>query len=573
MAVSKTVTAAEALVQSLLREGIDTMFGIASGYLTPFMDAMRRGGIQAITSHHEGAAGFAAAGYTMASGKLGVVFTQSGPGVTNALTPLAASYMDSVPQLLLATSSPLGQYGRDAHQEVSGATHSIEQLDVFQSAAAVRYRPTTGDAVIRLARRAFAATYARRSTAVLEVAGDLWPKTITHEDLAPGEYRALSSALVDARGVEQVLELLRTAKRPVLLVGGRAVHRGATASLVAFCERQDLPVATVDFAKGAIPEDHPLSLGILGSCGHDSAATYMPQADLVIALGVRMSTQTTFDFDASLFNNLVHIDEIPEEPGRNFKLRLGVLGDLPATIRALEHGSTAQVQRGSADAVRALRTEHRVYQGAKDRPATSTPAVLSAIREVTPRDTLVTGDSGLTLQYLKHFFPMYAADGFFALYSLAAMGSGLPLAIGVQLARPEQPTLCVIGDGGTLVHLSELAVAARYNLPLIVVIANNGSYKQVGDRMERYNSESYACDLPPVDFVAAARACGCDGYLATDDESAAKAVKTALDRRKAAVIDVRVQGDNIFDITPARIKKWWDTVLTSTAPAQWPFDK
>jgi thiamine pyrophosphate-dependent acetolactate synthase large subunit-like protein len=153
------------------------------------------------------------------------------------------------------------------------------------------------------------------------------------------------------------------------------------------------------------------------------------------------------------------------------------------------------------------------------------------------------------------------------------MGSGLPLAIGVQLARPEQPTLCVIGDGGTLVHLSELAVAARYNLPLIVVIANNGSYKQVGDRMERYNSESYACDLPPVDFVAAARACGCDGYLATDDESAAKAVKTALDRRKAAVIDVRVQGDNIFDITPARIKKWWDTVLTSTAPAQWPFDK
>jgi acetolactate synthase-1/2/3 large subunit len=178
----------------------------------------------------------------------------------------------------------------------------------------------------------------------------------------------------------------------------------------------------------------------------------------------------------------------------------------------------------------------------------------------------------LTLQYLKHFFPVYAPDGFFALYSMAPMGSGIPLAIGVQLARPDAPVLCVIGDGGALLHLSELAVAAHYQLPIIFVICNNNGYKQVADRMERYQTEAYGCALPPVDFIAAARACGCDGYQAVDADTAAAAVRAAFESRRPAVIDVRVEGDNLFDITPPRIRAWWDTMFKTTgAPSGWPF--
>jgi acetolactate synthase-1/2/3 large subunit len=222
--------------------------------------------------------------------------------------------------------------------------------------------------------------------------------------------------------------------------------------------------------------------------------------------------------------------------------------------------------------VHGLRIEHGVYRATTDRPSTSTPAVLAAIRAVMPRNTLVTGDTGLTLQYLKHFFPVYAPDGFFALYSLAAMGSGLPVAIGVSLASPGVPVLCVMGDGGTLVHLSELAVAARYKLPMIVLICNNGGYKQVGDRMDRYQTQAYACDLPAVDFVAAARACGCDAYLAHDAESAANATRPALDRGRPSVIEVQVKGDNLFDITPPRIKQWWDSLYDDPTNS-WPFKK
>ncbi len=571
MTPASRVTAAEAFVRCLTREGVDTAFGVAGGYVSAFLDAMRRGGVRVVTNLHEGAAAFAAAGYTMAGGKLGVVYTQAGPGVTNAVTGVAAAFMDSVPMLLLATQAPLNQSGRDGHQEVTGATFGIDQLDVYRSAAAARYRPPTGDAVIRCARRAFAAAHGRRSTAVLEVAADLWGQRIEHDDLAPAAYRVASTP-VDAAGIEEVARLLRDAAAPALLVGHRAVHRGAAAELRALCEAQDLPCATVDFAKGALPEDHPLSLGVLGSCGHESAAAYFERADLVIALGARMSTQTTRDFDAAGFPNLVHIDEIAEEPGRNLPLRLGVLSDLAATARALRTAAGAPRQRGSADRVRRLREEHRVYRPPPDRPPTSTPAVLAAVREVLPRETRVTGDSGLTLQYLKHFFPVYAPDGFYALYSLAPMGSGLPLAIGVQVARPDDVVLCVIGDGGALTHLSELAVAAHHGLPLIVVICNNGGYKQVGDRMERYQTAAYGCALPPVDFVAAARACGCDAYRADDAEGAAAAVRTALERRRAAVVEVRVAGDNLFDITPERIRKWWDRMFESSGGAPpWPF--
>jgi len=566
-------TAAEAFVQCLLREGVDATFGIASGYLSPLLDAMRRAGLRAVTNLHEGAAAFAAAGYTMASGKLGVVYAQSGPGVTNAVTGVAAAYMDSIPQLLVAAAAPTNLYARDAHQEASGGEFGIDQLDLYRSAAAVRYRPPTGEAMVRCARRAFAAALGQRSTAVVEVGVDLWSQRIAHADLAPTEYRSASRP-VDGVGLERVAALLRAAQRPVLLVGHRAVHRGTAAELRALCEEQDLPCATVDFAKGAVPEDHPLSLGVLGSCGHEAAASYFEHADLVIALGTRMSSQTTFDFDSALFPSLVHIDELPEEPGRNLRLELGVVSDLSAVPAALRAAAGKPVQRGRAERVRALREQHGVYRGTTDRAPTTTPAVLTAIREVMPRDTLVVGDSGLTLQYLKHFFPVYAADGFFNLYSMAPMGSGLPLAVGVQLARRDEPVLCVIGDGGALVHLSELAVAAHYELPLIVVVINNEGYKQVGDRMERYLHEAYACALPHVDFTAVARACGCDAYRADDAAAAAAAVRTALERRKPALVEVRVKGDNLFDITPDRIKKWWDRMFANSATSPtWPFPR
>jgi acetolactate synthase-1/2/3 large subunit len=565
------VTVAEALVRCLANESVDTVFGVAGGYLQVFLDAMRRGGVKAVTNLHECAAAFSASGYAMASGKLGVVYAQAGPGVTNTLTGISAAFMDSIPLLLLASQAPTGVYARDGHQEVTGATQGIDQLDAFRTATAARYRPPAADSVIRCARRAMASAFGRRLPAALEVAANLLSARVPFDDLPPQAYRS-DSAPVDRNGIDRLAELLRRAERPALLIGHRAAHRGLTADLIALCEEQDMPCATVDFAKGAFPEDHPLCLGALGSCGHDSAAAYFESADLVIAIGVRMTFQTTYVYDAKLFRNLVQIDEHPEELGRNFALQLGIVGDIAESVRALCTALGGRIERGSAEIVSQLRQQFRVYEAEPSgRVSTGTPRALAAMREVLPRDTLVVGDSGLTLQYLKHFFPVYAPDGFYNLYSLAPMGSGVPLAIGVQLARPDQVVLCVVGDGGALVHLAELSVATQLQLPIIFAVFNNGGYKQVGDRMERYHEESYACRLPVVDFAAVARACGCDAYRVHDADAARSAVRSALERRRPAVIELMVDGDNLFDITPDRVCEWADRLYDRKADTRWPF--
>ncbi len=569
-----TVAVGVGLVRCLMREGVDVAFGIASGYLSGFLQAMRLGGMRSVTNLHEGAAACAASGYAMAGGKLGVVYATGGPGVTNALTGVASAYMDSVPLVLVAGQAPVSQYGRDAHQESTGATFCIDQMDAYRSATSAFYRPPTGDAAIRCFRRAIATSLGDRTSTAVEIAADVMGSQVAFDDLAPSAYRAHSAA-VDLAGIDALAALLRKASAPVLVIGHRVLHRGLSADLLALCEEQDLPCATVDYAKGAIPEDHPLALGVLGTSGHESAVSCLRGADLVITLGVRMGTLTTFGFDASLFPHLVQIDEHSEEIGRNFEIQLGIVCDLVQVVRSLRTalGGT-RATRNSAERVRRLREEFHVYVPRPvGRAPTSTPWALSALREVLPRETLVVGDSGLTLQYLKQFFPVYAADGFFCLYSLAAMGSGLPLAIGVQVARPDAVVLCVIGDGGALVHLSELAVAAHNSLPIIFVVMNNGGYKQVSDRMERFQSASYGCQLPTIDFSDVARACGLDGYRVHDHVGVSQAARTALERRKPALIEVMVDGDNLFDITPKRFLEHYEKVHGARAPDTWPFPK
>ena len=554
-------------------------FGIASGYLAGLLHAMRLAEMRVVINLHESAAGCAAAGYAMASGKLGVVYAHSGPGVTNALTGLASAYLDSVPLMLIAAQSPIAQYGRDAHQEATGATTCIDQLAALRPAAGAIFRPPDGKAAIRLLRRAIATSLGDRTSTVIEIATDVLTSRVPFEDLAPEQYRAHSAA-VDLAGIEQLAAMLRAARAPVLLVGHEAIHRGLTADLLALCEEQDLPCATVDYAKGAIAEDHPLSLGVLGSCGHQSVTAYFQQSDLIISLGARLGTVTSFNFNESLFQHLVQIDENVGEIGRNFRVKLGIVSDVVAAVRALRVALGAhRGKRNSVDTVRRLRDEFAVYvPWPANRPKTSTAWALSALREVLPRETLVVGDSGLTLQYLKHFFPVYSPDGFYCLYGLAAMGAGMPLAVGIQVARPDAVVMCVIGDGGALVHLSELAVAAQNNLPIIFVVVNNGSYKQVSDRMERYQSGSYGCKLPTVDFAAVATGCGVDGYHANDPDSVSRATRTALTRRRPALIEIAVDGDNLFDITSKQILAFLDKAYsradqTEKAPDVWPFPK
>ena len=542
-------TLVDAVVRTLQAERTDTVFGICGGYLFWLLRELDRAGIRNLPSRHEGAAAFSAAAYAQASGRIGVVIAQ-GPGATNTLTGLASAYTDSTPMLVFASQAPQDSYSADAHQEASGSNHGVDQLPMFAAVTQMTLRPPSATSALRSLRRALAIAHIERGPVMVEIAANLFKQEVSWEPLEPLQYRA-EPQRVDVAGIEEAAELIAKAENPVLVVGNRASHRGIAADVQELCELGKLPLVTTDYAKGIVPEDHALCLGVLGLSGHPGPLSYLTSADLVITIGARLDSKATLNYRRELFKNLIQIDEISSELGRNFPLRLGILGDIPASVRALRDAlRTKKITRPVEQRIEQSRREHRAYHEPIETEADAlrTPHALQVLREHLPREALVCGDSGLNLQYLKRFFPILAPDGFYCFYGFAAMGSGIPIAIGVQVARPDDVVVLVIGDGGFLVHPGELQVMAEYGLPIVCVVLNNAGYQQVAMYGDRYIGTTYGCPIQEIDAAKIAESFGCDGYCVRTPSELAAAVDAAVAKRRPAVIDVKVVGENLDDL-------------------------
>jgi acetolactate synthase-1/2/3 large subunit len=556
---------ADAIVQTLKQDQTDTVFGICGGYLFWLLRAFEQAGIRTIPSRHEGAAAFVAAGYAQASGRIGVVFGQ-GPGATNTMTGVACAYYDSTPLLVIASQAPQDHYAADAHQEATGSNFGIDQLAAFRTLTRAAFRVPSAASSIRTLRRALAIAHGDRGPTMIEFPANLLGEEIDHDPQPPQAYRSVPRR-VDTAGIAELVELVAAAKRPVLLIGNRATHRGIADDLRALCEENTLPFAATDFAKGIIPEDHPLYLGVIGWCGHEAAHASLASADLVITIGARLDSKSTVNYDRSMFTNLVQIDEEPSEIGRNMPVRLGVIGEIPATVRALRDALRARhvapVPIGQAPAW--IAENHRQYHTFEEPLATDPNRFGSAnamhvLREHLPRTALLVGDSGLNLHYFKRFFPVHAPDGFFCFYGWAAMGSGLPVAIGVQIARPDDLVVCVIGDGGLLVYAGELQVMAEYNLPVVCIVLNNAGYQQVNVYMSKLMASSYGCAIKEIDAARIAESFGCDGYTARSVTELGAAIDQAVERRRPAIIDVKVSGDLLDDVMLPSVERFVNKV-------------
>ena len=274
-----------------------------------------RKGLPTVESRHESAACFMAAGYAMATGKIPVVYTACGPGTSNALTGIASAYMNSTPMVLIASQGSRDGYGRDMHQESHGVHRSMDQIDIFRTVSPLTVRPPSAESAVRMVRNALTTATLRRAPVVVELASDLLAETLDFEDLPSVTSRCYVDT-VDQHGVEAIVDLLRKAERPALLVGDSAVHVGISAEIVALCEEQEIACTYVNYAKGTIPEDHPLCLGVLGGAGHESAREYLSSSDLILSVGARLTELATFCWNESVFPNLVQIDSDPAELGR-----------------------------------------------------------------------------------------------------------------------------------------------------------------------------------------------------------------------------------------------------------------
>jgi acetolactate synthase-1/2/3 large subunit len=506
--------AADRIVHVLAEHGIDRVFGIPGGTISPVVDALLDADIEHVTCQHESMAAYAAAGYARATGKPGVVVVTSGPGVLNTMTALAAAYTDENPVVVLAGEVASGNVGKGALQDGSEAG-----LDIVQMVASV----TKYAEVLRQPMRAEAVTRKALQDAMIQPRGPsllCLPVDVTGASVPsePIEQIVRGDVAPDDSTCRQIAELLQTAQRPALMVGGAAQRAMASRSLIDLAEWTRCPVFTDLEAKGVFPESHPLSLGIFGVGGTGRVDNYLEGGvDLLITVGARLDDTTTANYSPLLQpqGTLVQLDHDPRRLGRAYAPDLMMASHLPSALERIRSliepvGATTLLARD-----RALREVQRNEPelSALGQPPHDPRAVIRALQQALPDDTVFTSDIGNHLLFAGMHLELDRPDQFHVSMGLGGMTSGIGMAIGLQLAYGKRRrVVCICGDGGMLMGGSELATCARYGIPVTFAVLNDGRLGMVQDGSERVYRRSHDWTVPETDLVVYGKSMGCFSY-------------------------------------------------------------
>ncbi|WP_436534300.1 thiamine pyrophosphate-binding protein [Actinoplanes sp. HUAS TT8] len=551
--MTEPTTGAEALVAQLGAYGVTKIFGTCGHTNIALLDAIGRSDIEFVIARHEQTAAHAADGYARSTGKPAVVLMHVGPGMMNAVTGVATAAMDSVPLVAISGDIPSYLYGRHPHQEVN--LHAdADQTAIYRPFVKRAWHVHRVEDLTRFTERAFwTATSGRPGAVLLNVPMDLFNRTLTatshplpravaRPDLAPAD-------------AERIAEALLSAERPLIYVGGGL--RGDD-RLRALAEHLDVPVAHSLMAKGTLPDDHPLLLGMPGFWGLKETNDYARDADLVLAVATRFA-----ETDASSWNpehtwrfpptRLIQIDIDPAEIGRNYPVELGVVADAGRAVERILAAARRQRpdgrrQPGLRDRIVAARTQlfaDSAERGRSDQFPLRPERILADLRASLPDDAVLVTDVGWNKNGVAQCYPLPAAGRFITPGGASTMGFGPAAALGVQIAEPDRVVVALIGDGGMSAQLPALPMAAEQGLPVIFLVMNNRAHGTISDLQATFFGGSYGCDFTDPDgnpyspdFAALGRACGLDGYDITAPGDLAVALKTAVQRRRPAVIDV-----------------------------------
>lgn len=533
------------LLEYLEQEGVSHIFGIPGGPIIPLYEALyARGRMTPVLVKHEEGAAFMADGYARASGRIGVCCTTTGPGATNALTGIAVSHVDQVPVLLLTAQVPTHQFGMGAFQESSPET--VDIVSLFKPVtkwSTMVHHPSRIGATIRSALRVMQS--GRPGPVHVSIPLDYIGQSVEEEVLAPSRYRS-SGELFDRRSVREAAELLLRARSPVLLAGGGVNLARAWPVLRAFAERLRVPVATSFKAKGCFPEDHPLSLGVLGPSGSPAVREHVlgPETDLILVVGSALGEVTSCGFDARLGRKtLVQVDVDPCAIGRNFPVAVGVVGDARTVLVEILFESTRRMRAPDAPPP----SRRLPPAGLRDLPDAGAgngglrpQQVLSELRAVLPRDAALFVDNGSIRSWVGQHFPVYRENSFFVNMGLASMGYAVAGAVGAQLARPDRMVVALSGDASFAMNGMEVHTAVEHDAPVLWIVVNNGGHGMIyhGERALYGGKFTSSVFRRPLDVAGVARGLGAAAYRVERPGELAEAVRVARARRRPAVIDV-----------------------------------
>lgn len=544
------LTGSEILLECLMEQGVDTIFGYPGGAVLNIYDALAKypNNIRHILPSHEQGAAHAADGYARATGKVGVCLATSGPGATNLVTGIATAYMDSVPLVAITGNVPLSLLGKDSFQEVdiAGITmpitkHNFIVKDVKDLAEIVR-------------KAFYIAQEGRPGPVLIDIPKDITAQKTEFQSAKPYQITRKTGTITD-QAITRAIQLLKESRRPLIYAGGGVIQSGASAELCQFAERLNAPVSLSLMGLGGFPGTHPLFCGLIGMHGSKTSNLAATRCDLLIALGARFSDRVVSNVEKFAPEaKILHIDIDPAEINKNVQSYHYIIGDLKSTLKKLneklaqlELPETSEWQKQIED------WKLRFPLQYKDDSNLKPHYIIERIYALTEGEAVITTEVGQHQIWAAQYYKFDHPRTFISSGGLGTMGYGLGASIGAQIGRPDKRVFNIAGDGSFRMNCNELATAVEYQLPIIVVIMNNRALGMVRQWQDLFYDQRFSQSSidRATDFVKLAEAYGAVGFNLISKADVDTVLQQALAAKGPVVINCEIdQNDKVFPIVP-----------------------
>ena len=547
------------LVKYLENRGIKHIFGLCGHTNIAVLSALEKSPIEFINVRHEQIASHAADGYARVTGKAAVVLSHLGPGLTNAATGVANAALDCIPMVVIAGDVPSHYFGKHPHQEVNLHADGA-QFEIYRPFVKRAWRVDRPDLFPEIIEKAFVLAESGQPGPVLvDVPMDIFSMEVDVDlfDRQQHNAKVLRKPSIDEATAEEIVNRLVAAQKPVIYAGGGVILADAADALEKLVDLLSLPVAHSLMGKGALPDDHPFILGMTGFWGTQYINDACLNADVVLALGTRFKEadssswypEYTFDIPKT---KLIQIDIEPAEIGRNYPVEIGVIADLKQALDGLLRAARKIVPQGiqrdalkqemadNREAFKQSNTEMEISDAFPMMPE----RILAEVREVLPRDAIITTDVGWNKNGVGQQFPIYEPGSILIPGGYATMGFGGPAAMGAKIARPDKVVIALIGDGGFGQNPAQLATARHEDIAVIWLIMNNNAFGTIAGLEKAHYHTTYGTvfekdgQSTSPDYAAVARAYGIAGIRINSAAEFKPALIEAVAMNKPVVLDV-----------------------------------